>query len=100
MATRSNIAIKTLDGNWLSVYVHFDGQPSNILPILNTHYENYDKTLEMIMEGDRSVLNEPDQPKKLYGVSPMRHTSKPELMQAHIYYGELNPDNKIEWSYI
>lgn len=100
MATRSNIALKTAEGTWLSIYVHWDGYPSNMLPILNNHYKDYDKTLKMIMQGNRSFLNTPDETPKLYDEAPTRNFNKPEIKEDHIYYGELNPDtNVIEWSY-
>jgi hypothetical protein len=58
MATRSNIAVQISQTKVISVYCHFDGYPSHHLPILNEHYNTLEKALELISEGNISVLDE------------------------------------------
>ena len=43
MATRSRIGIELSDGSILSVYHHWDGYPTWLGRILNTHYNTREK---------------------------------------------------------
>ena len=54
MATRSRIGIELKDGSVLSVYHHWDGYPSWLGRILNTHYNTREKVAELIDGGDMS----------------------------------------------
>lgn len=54
MATRSRIGLQLADGSILSVYHHWDGYPEWLGRILNTHYNTYDKVVELIDGGDMS----------------------------------------------
>ena len=54
MATRSRIGIELKDGSILSAYHHWDGYPSWLGRILNTHYNSKDKASELIDGGDMS----------------------------------------------
>ena len=55
MATRSRIGIELQDGSILSVYHHWDGYPSWLGRILNTHYNTKEKVSELIDGGDMST---------------------------------------------
>ena len=55
MATRSRIGIELKDGSVLSAYHHWDGYPSWLGRILNTHYNTREKAAELIDGGDMSV---------------------------------------------
>lgn len=55
MATRSRIGIK-VGNKILSVYCHWDGNPSWVGKILKEHYDK-DKTLALISRGDISSLD-------------------------------------------
>jgi len=55
MATRSRIGIELKDGSVLSAYHHWDGYPSWLGRILNTHYNSREKASELIDGGDMSV---------------------------------------------
>ena len=55
MATRSRIGIELKDGSVLSAYHHWDGYPSWLGRILNTHYNTREKVAELIDGGDMSV---------------------------------------------
>jgi len=54
MATRSRIGIELSDGSILSAYHHWDGYPSWLGRILNTHYNTKEKVSELIDGGDMS----------------------------------------------
>ena len=55
MATRARIAYELSDGSILSAYHHWDGYPSWLGRILNTHYNTKEKVSELIDGGDMSV---------------------------------------------
>ena len=48
MATRSRIGIELSDGSILSVYHHWDGYPTWLGRILNTHYTTREKVEDLI----------------------------------------------------
>ena len=54
MSTRSRIGIELSDGSILSAYHHWDGYPSWLGRILNTHYNTKEKVAELIDGGDMS----------------------------------------------
>jgi len=54
MATRSRIAIQLKDDSILSAYHHWDGYPSWLGRILETHYNTKEKVSELIDGGDMS----------------------------------------------
>jgi hypothetical protein len=54
MSTRSRIGLELPDGSVLSVYHHWDGYPSWLGRILNTHYNTKEKVAELIDGGDMS----------------------------------------------
>ena len=70
MATRSTIAMRTVDGRITAVYCHWDGYPSNNGAILAEHYTDGNKIAELIGLGALSSL-------------------RPEIGEAH-------PFNKFE----
>ena len=54
MATRSRIGSELSDGSVLSASHHWDGYPSWLGRILNTHYNTKEKAAELIDGGDMS----------------------------------------------
>ena len=54
MATRSRIGIQLQDDSILSVYHHWDGYPTWLGRILNTHYNTKEKVSALIDGGDMS----------------------------------------------
>ena len=54
MATRSRIGLELSDGSILSVYHHWDGYPTWLGRILNTHYTTREKVEDLIDGGDMS----------------------------------------------
>jgi len=54
MATRSRIGIELADGSVLSAYHHWDGYPSWLGRILETHYNSKELAAELIDGGDMS----------------------------------------------
>ena len=55
MGTRSRIGIQLSDDSILSVYHHWDGYPTWLGKILNTHYNSKEKVAELIDGGDMST---------------------------------------------
>lgn len=55
MATRSRIGIELKDGSILSAYHHWDGYPSWLGRILETHYNTKEKVSALIDGGDMST---------------------------------------------
>ena len=63
MGTRSRIGIQLSDDSILSVYHHWDGYPTWLGKVLNTHYNSKEKVAELIDGGDMSVCwNDDNQP--------------------------------------
>lgn len=57
MSTRSSISVFNPETNkWVSIYCHFDGYFSHVGRLLVTHYATLAKALELVSEGDLSVL--------------------------------------------
>lgn len=56
MATRSAIGMRTVTGQITAVYCHWDGYPSNNGRILQEHYTDPDKIVELITLGGISSL--------------------------------------------
>ena len=54
MSTRSRIGIQLSDESILSVYHHWDGYPTWLGKVLNTHYSSKEKVAELIDGGDMS----------------------------------------------
>ncbi len=54
MATRSRIGIELQDGSILSAYHHWDGYPTWLGRILETHYNTKEKVSSLIDGGDMS----------------------------------------------
>jgi hypothetical protein len=54
MGTRSRIGIQLSDDSILSVYHHWDGYPTWLGKVLNTHYSTKEKVAELIDGGDMS----------------------------------------------
>jgi len=54
MGTRSRIGLELKNGSILSVYHHWDGMPSWLGRILQTHYNTREKVAELIDGGDMS----------------------------------------------
>ena len=54
MGTRSRIGIQLSDDSILSVYHHWDGYPSWLGRILQTHYNTREKVADLIDGGDMS----------------------------------------------
>ena len=58
MATRSNIAYKTIDGKIRSVYCHWDGYPEHNGKMLMDNYQDAAKIKALIELGSLSALRE------------------------------------------
>lgn len=56
MGTRSNIALKNDNGSVTVIYCHWDGNPSHVGDILQTHYNTETQLLALLAIGDLSEL--------------------------------------------
>lgn len=56
MSTNAIIGIVYRDSTVKSVYLHFDGYPESVLPILENHYNTYEKVSQLIDSGSISIL--------------------------------------------
>lgn len=56
MSTRSRIARKLENGDYRSIYCHWDGYPEHHLPILTKYYNTIEKIDALLDLGDISVL--------------------------------------------
>jgi len=54
MSTHSRIAVRTKEGNYKSIYCHFDG--NTVGDILAEHYTDEQKVIDLIELGDVSYL--------------------------------------------
>jgi|TARA_R100000482_G_scaffold66430_1_gene24803 hypothetical protein len=110
MATRSRIGIQLSDDSILSVYHHWDGYPSWLGRILNTHYNSRSKVEELIDGGDMSVCWTDDcfrksdgrlEKKAEYGpqyYSERGEDCPPRLDSSVVEY--LDKDNNEEYAYV
>jgi len=63
MSTRAIIAQRLPDDSILATYLHFDGYPEHVLPILQSGYLDPDEALELIQGGEiRSLPSRPEMP--------------------------------------
>jgi hypothetical protein len=104
MATRSRIGIELSDGSVLSAYSHWDGYPSWLGRILNTHYNTKEKAAELIDGGDMSSAwtnagfnNETVEQGPLY--YSQRGEDCPPRLDADLCEFLL-PDNSEEYAYV
>ena len=106
MATRSRIGIQLSDDSVLSVYHHWDGYPSWLGRILNTHYNTKEKVSELIDGGDMSscwtdsVWGKDREDGQKYGpeyYSARGESCPPSLMTMDEY---LNKNNNEEFAYV
>lgn len=56
MSTHATITLKTKEGTYKSIYLHFDGHPEEAGEILTAYYTTYEKVEELINLGDLSIL--------------------------------------------
>ena len=63
MSTRAIIALRLPDDSVLATYLHFDGYPDHVLPILQSGYVDPEEALELIQGGEiRSLPPRPEMP--------------------------------------
>ena len=96
MATRSRIGIELQDGSILSAYHHWDGYPSWLGRILETHYNTKEKVSALIDGGDMSTCWDEDKQPEYY--SARGEDCPPRLDKDMVEY--LLPNNSEEYSYI
>ena len=61
MSTRAIIALRLPDDSVLATYLHFDGYPDHVLPILRSGYVDPEDALHLIQGGEiRSLPPRPE----------------------------------------
>jgi len=95
MGTRARIGIQFDDKSVLSVYHHWDGYPSWLGRILQTHYNTKEKVSELIDGGDMSSCWGDDKQPEYY--SERGENCPPSLMTMNEY---LDKNNNEEYAYI
>ena len=109
MSTNARIGIQLSDDSILSVYHHWDGYPSWLGRILNTHYNSRSKVEELIDGGDMSCAwtNEQwsndllDRERQSYGPNYYSYRGEdcpPRLDSSVVEY--LDKDNNEEYAYV
>lgn len=92
MATRSTITVYD-NKMYTSIYCHFDGYPSGVGAILNSHYNTLDKAKELVGLGNISVLGE-----NLNPPANVHHSFENQVKGVTVAYhrdrGEAWEDNK------
>ena len=57
MSTRSRIAIQTKNGEYRSVYHHYDGYPEGVGVTLQQHIPDYKSAVQLVRGGDISYID-------------------------------------------
>ena len=107
MATRSRIGIELNDGSILSAYHHWDGYPTWLGRILETHYNTKEKVADLIDGGDMSscwsdtVWGKERTDGNKYGPEyySARGEDCPPRLDAFLG-GYLLPENSEEYAYV
>ncbi|TWU61954.1 hypothetical protein [Crateriforma conspicua] len=95
MSTRAVVALKLPDQTVVATYLHFDGYPDHVLPILETGYLDPDEALELIEGGElRSISPRPAEPEYFATSRPTERLQSADelpglaryLNAGHIYY--------------
>lgn len=58
MSTTARLGLLQPNGTVESIYLHFDGYPDRVLPLLNKNYNSVEKVQRLLDHGDMSVLSE------------------------------------------
>ena len=91
MSTHSRIGYVESDGTVKSVYVHWDGYPSNNGRILLDHYDTLEKVIELVSLGSLSSLGE-----KVSPADGTEHTfDNPQLDVCIAYHRDRGEDWNI-----
>ena len=110
MATRARIGLRLSDDSILSVYHHWDGYPTWLGRILESHYNTKEKVEELIDGGDMSVCwtddcfrNSDGKIEKKAEYGPQYYSERgedcpPRLDNTIVEY--LDKDNNEEYAYV
>jgi hypothetical protein len=103
MSTRSRVAVKVSynsvtvggrdieAGQIIHAYVHYDGYPFNMMPILTKHYDTEEKVIELISHGDMSSLAESCE-------KPEGHSFDNKIKGYTVYYGRDRGEEGTEFA--
>jgi hypothetical protein len=91
MATRSTLRISTPNKTSKVSYCHWDGFPSNMLPILNGNYNTIEKANELIALGNLSSLG-----KRVKPEPGENHSFNSPISDVTVAYHR-DRGEKLEW---
>lgn len=80
MSTHADIVVERRDGSVKMVYLHFDGYPSNVVPILRDHYTTQELAEALVEPGDMSSLD-------IMCDKPAGHSYARPAKDHTVYYG-------------
>ncbi|WP_413431545.1 hypothetical protein [Crateriforma spongiae] len=95
MSTRAVIATRMYDETILATYLHFDGYPERILPILNEGYLDPDEALDLVQGGELRLLEpRPAEPEYFEDGRPVHELNSDQdlpglarqMRAGHIYF--------------
>lgn len=95
MATRSNIAMKNIDGTIRSVYCHWDGYPAHNGEMLRRYYTTNDKVKALVDLGSISALREEVGEKHPFD----RNYDEPELALTDNWTLAYHRDRGEDWAH-
>lgn len=79
MSTHATIGWLRDDSTVDFIYLHFDGYPDNVLPILSEHCRDEDELRGLINRGDLNSFN-------LYQVEPFDDATGPHKSPSELHY--------------
>ena len=87
MATRAIVAMQLKDGNFLSIYHHWDGYPDHLGKVLFDHYKTYGDVYNYISGGDISSTEDDGTPNyyKDMGEDPERVAPVTSRVEAEVF---------------
>jgi hypothetical protein len=99
MATRSAIGYVTESGTIMAAYCHWDGYLSHNGQILNSHYTDENKIVELILGGEMSSLGSEIGVKHPFDKYDLSDEEKAKFENMTTYYGrdrgEIDTDHKV-----
>ena len=103
MSTRAIVAMRLQDDSILATYLHFDGYPDRVLPILRDGYADPDEALELIEGGEiRTLHRRPEMPEYFANSRPRTELSdatKLERLAEYLNAEHLYLMNEKGWTH-
>ena len=98
MSTPATVGMVQRNGTINSIYVHFDGYPSNMIPILESLLDN-NEMRKVIREGDASYLDHTVATSEFYARDRLENFEDVEP-QTHQTLEEFESDSDAQYVYL